>query len=111
MVLQGQFLYLDHEINFRVRRDHWDNMQEAFEIAEHYADILGKIPKALRLDHEIMNISDVHGRASAGTTEVNIPHKTYYNNTFLEEVLIHEGAHVTIQDHLEGTPEWIAAVE
>ena len=102
---------LDHQINFRVRRDHWQDQQEAFRIAEHYADVLGKIPKALRLDHEITNISDRHGRASAGTTEVNIPHKTYYNNTFLEEVLIHEGAHITIQDHLEGTPEWLAAVE
>ena len=25
--------------------------------------------------------------------------------------MIHEGAHITIQDHLEGTPEWLAAVE
>jgi len=59
-----------------------------------------------------MNIINQEGRASAGSTEMNIPDPVYRDgHNFLEEVLIHEGAHVTIQDHLYNTPRWLAAVE
>lgn len=101
-------------VRIQVNRDDW-NRSEAILHADLYATAIGRIPKILRLDLDTATVHDGMDLFGGGSRDILIHHghavNYYIPSGNLEETLMHEGAHVSLDHHIYGTDEWNTAVE
>ena len=100
----------DHYIEVQV------NSEFTFEQAElesyKYAWLIGQLPKVLKRDIETVWIhKGVYGWGGGNNnilihTGQTIEYENYSTGNIVEETLIHEAAHTSIDSYYYGTPEW-----
>ena len=87
---------------------------KAEEIALKYAEIIGRLPIDLRVDLEIITIHDGVEYFRGGNNNIWIytGQSSYYESDgILEEVFVHEGSHVSLDQKYAPSREWVNAQE
>ena len=95
----------------RVNREY--SLGEAEAFAEYYGKYVGRLPKILRRHLKYLAFHKGNGRAGAAQGSIHSPgmiswhpphdFSEYIPDGHLEEIMIHEATHVSIDLHLYGT--------
>lgn len=86
--------------------------RSAREAAEKYAVVIGRLPTALRVDVETVWIHQGIEPFGGGNRNILIhvgQGQLYEAGGFLEEILLHEAAHTSLDAGHAATPGWLAA--
>lgn len=92
----------------------FETIESAKTIAEEYASVIGQLPLALRLNVETTWIHKGTELFGGGNNNLLIhtgQASNYIENGILEETLIHEAAHTSLDGNHATTSDWIAAQE
>jgi len=87
---------------------------KAKEIALKYAEIIGRLPTDLRIDLETITIHDgvEYFRGGYKGIWIYAGQSSYYESDgILEEVFVHEGSHVSLDQKYAPSREWVNAQE
>ncbi len=88
------------------------NRAAAQTVADYYAEAVGRIPKSLRLDVETMWIHKGLELFGGGNNNILIhvdQGDRYIADGILEETLLHEAAHTSLDGRYANSPGWLAA--
>lgn len=80
--------------------------------AEKYSVVIGRLPKALRVEVKTVTINDGDAAFGGGTNNLlihTVRGEKHIERGFLEEVLVHEASHVSLDPHHKDSPGWIAS--
>ena len=98
-----------NEFKIRVHPD-FATQQDATTEAEKYGNAVGRLPKVLR--SKIRNLSIHKASHSWFTTKVGGDIRIYtefQEDKYDEEILVHEAAHVSLDDRVKSDSKWLAA--
>jgi len=99
----------------KVNENDWPSARDAAEHAETYSIAVGRLPYVLRRDLETITIHDGVEAFGGGNRDILI-HTAYAEQVYeplnnLDETLVHEGAHTSLDGRIYGTEEWEDAVD
>jgi hypothetical protein len=102
-----------HDIEFRVHPE-FESQAAAEKVAARYARLIGQLPNVLRQRLRsvtvLMGTQPFGGDASSGDLLIHVGQASQYNNEgILEEVLVHEACHVSLDVVHTRARAWIEA--
>ena len=107
-------VYGGHRIEFRAHPD-YGSREAAQEEVDRYAHILGRLPMVLLTGSHAAELGTVVGGFAGGTEGIyimdSIDGLKQIDNGFIEEILIHEGGHTSLDRFHADSPDWLAAQE
>ena len=110
-VFEARFSDRKRPIEFRVHPE-FGSFAVARERAQFYADVLGRVPSCLKRDIDFFVINKGFKDAGGGNSSI-IMHDDYgvdtFRKGFLEEILVHEAAHTSLEASLMSSSVWINA--
>ena len=92
----------------------FQSARAAQDIAQIYAPILGQVPHTLRRGVDVMIIRAENENWCAATGQIEIEHGNYreeLEDGALEEAMMHETVHATLDDDHASASEWLDAQE
>ena len=104
----------DDDLNAEIQvNPEFESVAAAMEAANKYARILGQIPTVLRTGVESVSLHREGDEAGGGNNNIVIHIEGYSDNGIyagvVEETLIHEGAHASLDPEHKEAPGWLAA--
>jgi hypothetical protein len=100
-----------HAYGFQVNPE-FESVEASSTVASFYARIIGQLPDTLRSGIELITIHKGMHSFTAGGGHISFYTdygKIWTERGRLEEVVLHEAAHISIDPLYNGTDEWIAA--
>jgi len=102
-----------HEIEVQVNPEF--SSEDALVEAQRYAEEIGRLPRVLRRDAKTVWIHKGRNPFGGGNNNylihTGMSDEVYIPRSNLEETLVHEGSHTSLDSHIKDDPDWLYAQE